>query len=94
MQTPIDAVTDAVFDGMGFDELGRWHKGSFLDFWRWSFADLQDANEKEVAAELITKMLLGVGPGIMTAQEMQFLRMSSLAVHDLPRMEPGWGFDA
>jgi hypothetical protein len=91
MQIPMDEV----LDGMGFDAMGQWHKGAFLDFWRWSFADLRDDEEKSIAAEAITKMLLGMGPATITTEEMQFLRISStMATQALPAIDPGRGFDA
>lgn len=90
MQTPIDLV----LDGMGFDERGQWHEGPFTDYWRWAFSDLGDDRMKKVAAEMISKMLLGEGPAAMTAEELQILYMASpLATCTLPA-ESGWRYDA
>lgn len=73
MRTPIDAV----FEGMGFDEMGRWHSGSFMDFWRWAFADLRDDKTRSAIVELMAKIMVGAELFTMTAQELQILHMSS-----------------
>lgn len=91
MQIPMDAV----LDGMGFDENGSWHNSWLMDFWRWAFSDLRDHEIKSVAADLITKLLLGTAPATMTAQELHLLRMSGMmAASTYSPGEVGLGCDA
>lgn len=90
MQIPMDAVVE----GMGFDELGRWHKGTFLDFWRWSFSDLRDERTRNTIVELIAKMELGE-PGTMTAEEFELFWMTTAAgAREQSGPDRLWGFDA
>jgi len=91
MLTPMDAV----LDGMGFDERGQWHQGTMLDIWRWSFSDLGDESLKGMAADLLSRMLLGVGPMRPTMHELEMLRRSSLMAMDAwPAGEVPRHFDA
>lgn len=91
MQTPIEQV----LDGMGFDETGKWHDSSFMDYWRWAFSALGDDGMKSVAAEMIAKMWLGAGPGAMTPEELQILYMSTpLATRGPAAVENAWQYDA
>lgn len=91
MQTPIELV----LDGVGFDETGKWHDSSFMDYWRWAFSALGDEAMKSVAAEMISKMWLGAGPGAMTPEELQILYMSTpLATATAPAAESPWRYDA
>lgn len=90
MQTPIDQV----MNGMGFDETGRWHEGPFADYWRWAFSDLGDEGMKAVAAGMLSKMLLGAGPGALSAEELQILYMSTPLATSASPAEGGWTYDA
>lgn len=91
----MQAPTDFVLEGMGFDEAGQWHEGPFTDYWRWAFSDLGDEAMKKVAAEMISKMWLGAGVGAMTAEELQILYMSTpLATQASPTADTGWSYDA
>jgi len=74
MQTPIDAV----LDGFGFDEAGRWHNGELMDHWRWGFSELNDTEMKTMVADAIMKMLLRAETECITADEMMVLRMTGL----------------
>jgi hypothetical protein len=90
MQTPIDQV----LGGMGYDETGRWHEGPLTDYWRWAFSALGDAGMKAVAAEMLSKMLLGAGPSSLTAEELQILYMSTPLATSISPAESGWSYDA
>jgi hypothetical protein len=79
MQTPMDEV----FEGMGFDEYGQWHKGPLMDYWRWGFSELADAGMQSTVADLLAKVWLGVGPGHMTPNELQILRASGPVAEEL-----------
>lgn len=74
MQAPIDPV----FDGMGMDETGRWHKKSWVDFWQWGFADLRDDGMKGTLVDVIAKVLLDCGTAAMTDDELEVFRITSL----------------
>lgn len=69
---------DAVFQGMGFDENGQWHQGSYIDFWRWSFSDLPDDGMRSTLADVIAKILLDAEPESLTARELEVWRLTSL----------------
>ncbi|MGA7522833.1 MAG: hypothetical protein WBW84_10145 [Acidobacteriaceae bacterium] len=91
MQTPMDSV----FDGMGFDEYGHWHKGSLMDYWRWGFSDLADEAMQSTVVDLLAKVWLGVGPGFMTPEELRILAVSGPVAEELrPSLESGIVYDA
>lgn len=86
---------DPVLDDMGYDETGRWHKKSYVDFWRWGFSDLRDDGMKNTLADVIAKVMLDLGPHTMSDDELEILRISSLvAANGQPGMEHGRGYDA
>ncbi len=91
MLTPIDPV----LDGAGSEETGQWQKQSWVDFWRWGFSDLRDDGVKDAFAEVIAKVLLDWGPAMMSPDELEILRISSLiATNGCHAAENRRGYDA
>jgi hypothetical protein len=87
MQNPMDAV----FDGMGYDERGDWHRAPLMDYWRWGFSDLADDAMRSTVADMLAKVWLGVGPGYMTPKELQILRASGPVAEELQAaLEPAY----
>jgi hypothetical protein len=88
-------AVDPVFGGMGFDETGRWHKETWVDFWRWGFSDLRDNNMKDTLADVIAKVMLDMGTAAMSDDELEVLRITSLVTaNGWPHLGNARAFDA
>jgi len=88
-------AVDPVFDGMGFDETGRWHKETWVDFWRWGFSDLRDNNMKETLADVLAKVMLDMGTAAMSDDELEVFRITTVvAANGWPQLGNARAFDA